>query len=295
MAHSYGQIYMSSTNARFLMIRQQIFSKIFIVLWTLFPGIIKKIIKKQFFTPERYILPPETINRILPGKTFDLMINEDTIKCRQWGEGPAIVCVHGWSGCGLQFYGFVDNAISSGFSVIVFDGPGHGLSTGKTCNYFQMTDVVRALLCRPHAFCVAGLIGPSFGAAAIINSLSKENLTLPAVLIAPALQLKQMIDAAFGHYGIPGRVYMEVIAEFEKKSGYSFMDDNPVNLLNNENQIFLIVHDKDDPMIPCIESKKAADRFPSLKFMITKNLGHRRILKDEAVINNSLSFIRDHS
>jgi len=37
MAHSYGQIYLSSTNARFLMVRQQIFSKIVIVLLGYYP------------------------------------------------------------------------------------------------------------------------------------------------------------------------------------------------------------------------------------------------------------------
>lgn len=291
MAHSYSQLNSDAASIHFSNVKQKITGSIIVVLWTLFPGIIGNMLMKQFFTPKRYPLSQDQDKYLKTGRAFDLRINDDTIKCRQWGEGPAIICVHGWGGIGLQFQGVIDRAVASGFSVIVFDGPGHGLSSGKTCSYFQMTDVVRTLLCETDA--VAGLIGHSFGAAAIINSLSKENIKLPAVLIAPALQLVQMIDTAFAYYGIPLQIYMKLIAQFEEKYGYSFEEDNPIHLLDNDNQAFLIVHDREDRVIPYNDSKKTVHRFPSFELMTTRNLGHKNLLKDEKVIKASLAFIQE--
>jgi pimeloyl-ACP methyl ester carboxylesterase len=291
MARSYSQLNSGITQTSSLRLKQRIFGSIIIVFWTLFPEIIKKILINEFFTPKRYRLSKDQNYFLKTGRAFDLRVNGEIIKCWQWGKGPAIVCVHGWGGSGLQFQDIVRHAIASGFSVVVFDGPGHGFSSGKYCSYFQMTDVVRALLRKTDEFNIAGLIGHSFGAAAIINSLSKENLNLPAVLIAPALQLVQMLDTAFGNYGIPNRFYMQLIAKFEEKYNYSFIDDNPIKLLNNENQEYLIIHDQRDTVTPYKDSQHAVKHIPCLKLMTVKNLGHKKIMRDEKVIKSALAFI----
>ncbi|MCP4670608.1 MAG: alpha/beta hydrolase [Desulfobacula sp.] len=291
MTHSYSRLNSGMAKTHSLKVKQRITGSIIIFIWTLFPEVIKKILLKQFFIPKRYELSQDESKFLCTGRAFEVRVNGETIKCWQWGEGPAIVCVHGWGGSGVQFQGVVDQAIAAGYSLIVFDGPGHGLSPGKFCSYFQMTDVVRALLGKRDEFSIAGLIGHSFGAAAIINSLSKENIQLPAVLIAPALQLVRLLDKAFGHYGIPNRLYMQLIAKFEEKYNYSFIDDNPIKLLKNENMSFLIVHDPEDTVTPYKDSMHAVQQFSSLKLMTMKNLGHKNILRDDKVIKAALAFI----
>ena len=296
MTHSYSQIRNKNATDCFLKFRQQITGSFIVILWTLFPGLIQKIIYKQFFTPKRKQLAQNQHAFLATGQAFDLKVNDDTIKCWQWGKGPALVCVHGWSGLGLQFQKFVDKTLAAGFSIILFDGPGHGLSSGDICSYFQMTDVVRVLINQPlitqiDKIKIAGLIGHSFGSAAIINSLEKERLNIPAVLIAPAIQLQKLIDSAFIQYGIPKEIYMTLIAQFEEKYDYSFSKDNPINLLDDDNQTFLIIHDRSDATIPYCESSNVVKKYPGFELMTTINLGHKKILTDDSVISTALNFI----
>src|SRR5690606_9574208 len=43
-----------------------------------------------------------------------------------WGEGPAVVLVHGWGGWRGQLGAFVAPLVERGRRVVAFDAPGHG-------------------------------------------------------------------------------------------------------------------------------------------------------------------------
>ncbi len=274
-------------------VKKQVYGIMVTMLWYLFPKHIEKIIGKQFFTPRRHRYSMAQLNFLKTGRSFDLKINEDTIKCWQWGHGPSIICIHGWNGIGLQFQSFIDAALNKRFSIILFDAPAHGLSPGNTCSYFQMTDILRAFLKNHHKKPISGLIGHSFGAAAIINSISKENLSLPVVLISPAIRLKQIVDTAFDEYGIPSKIYMKMIGEYEKKYGYSLIKDNPLELLDNNNQFTLIIHDLKDTVISYKDSEDVAHKFLDLKLLRTRNLGHKRILKELNTAQSAIDHISE--
>src|SRR5205085_10246750 len=49
----------------------------------------------------------------------------------RWGTGPTILLVHGWEGRGAQLGALVEPLVDAGFSVLTFDGPAHGDSSGK--------------------------------------------------------------------------------------------------------------------------------------------------------------------
>ena len=291
MTHSYTRTKSRQTGINLTGARQKATGAVINSLYFLFPHRMEKMLKNQFFAPRRRALNLALRKILATGTPFDLQVNDDTIRCWQWGQGPALIFVHGWGGIGLQFHTYIDKALAMGFSVILFDAPAHGLSPGKTCSYFQMTDAVRALLHRTDP--VAGLIGHSFGAAAIVNALSKENLDLPAVLIAPALDLVQTLNRAFTSYGIPERIYMKPIHCFEKKYRYSFYDDNPINLLDDRRQTLFMIHDPQDRVIPYADSKKAAERYPGFSFLTVEGLGHKRIVSNPAVVDTALRFIEN--
>lgn len=258
---------------------------------TVFPGMFKKIIKQQFFRPSRYPYTPDRRACLDAARPMDLNVHGDIVKCWCFGDGPAVIFVHGWNGAGLQFRSFLDRTLSLGFSAVLFDGPGHGLSGGTTCSYFQMTDVVRALLNQPWQQGVAGLVGHSFGAAAIVNSLSKESISVPAVLIAPALDLMTLLGTAFRHHAVPESVYMGIIGDFEKRYGYVLRRDNPANLLPDIRTPLLIVHDSGDRVIPHGFSKGLASTSKGIHFLSTDGLGHKQILKDNHVAHEAVGYI----
>lgn len=271
-----------------LQLKNRIIKAGILTAWTVFPGILKKFIKQQFFTPRRVRLTPSQHQYLETGEPFEITVNDEVLKCRRWGEGPALVFVHGWNGVGLQFRHFTEQALARGFSVVLFDGPGHGLSGGTFCSYFQMTDAVRAMVNQPFPDRVAGLVGHSFGAAAIVNGLEKEGSDLPAVLIAPALDLVGLLNAAFALHAVPDRVYKGIIGEFEARYGYTFAHDNPLDLMAGLTQPLLVIHDTSDRVIPHSVSELPARQLDRVRLMSTHGLGHKRLLKDTLVIQESI-------
>ena len=215
---------------------------------------------------------------------FQIQVHGRRIQAWQWGHGPAVIMAHGWNGRGIQFRHFIAPLVQAGYSAIAFDGPGHGASDGQTSSYFEFTEVVRALLNPRLGLDIRGLIGHSFGAAAMVNSLAHEQLNLPAALLAPPLKLRELLLATFNRYGIPPAIYNALIGEYEARFGYSLLRDNPHRHLQDLQAQILVVHDPEDPVVAYQDSRTLCRRYPHTTLLTTEGLGHKRILQDPAVI-----------
>ena len=53
----------------------------------------------------------------------------------------------------------------------------------------------------------------------------------------------------------------------------------------------LVIHDEDDADVPARFGRDLAGAWPDAALMLTRNLGHRRILRDPAVIAAAIEFI----
>ena len=261
--------------------------------WLLNPLLVRRFIHKNFFAPRKYKLSEQELQLLETAQEFNLNVNEQNVRCWQWGNGPAVIFVHGWNGSGLQFHPFFAKFTQAGCSIITFDGPGHGQSEGTTSSYFEMTNAVRAVLKHFAAKPVLGIIGHSFGAAAIVNALAKENQNLPTVLIAPALEIKEMLDQSFGIHGVPQVIFQRLIHEYQDRFGYDLVRDNPQNLLSEFTLKALIIHDREDKITPYAVSQQAAKNYAAVELVTTNGLGHKKILNDEQVINRALRFLHN--
>jgi pimeloyl-ACP methyl ester carboxylesterase len=265
------------------------------ISWIISPVFVKRVLLRQFFAPRAYKTTAVEEQLLQQADQFSLKVHDNNIRCWRWGNGPAVIFAHGWNGRGIQFNSFFSAFIAGGYTVIVFDGPGHGASDGKTSSYFEMSDTVRAVL----KFCknddIRAVIGHSFGASAIINALSKDKYDISAVLIAPAMDIKGFLDQAFLIHGVPEQVYRNLIREYENRFGYNLMTDNPKELIQNYSQNTLIIHDRDDRITPVAESIEYFGQSEYVHLHITEGLGHKRILNDQEVITASLEFITEKS
>src|SRR5262249_43173476 len=88
------------------------------------------------------------------------------IAAGRWGHGPTVLLVHGWEGRGAQLGAFVEPLVRAGLSVVAFDAPGHGDTSGSRLYLTDLADCVVD---------VARAVGPlhaivahSLGAAAVL-------------------------------------------------------------------------------------------------------------------------------
>jgi pimeloyl-ACP methyl ester carboxylesterase len=248
-------------------------------------------VKNHIFKPADYQIGAEEKRILKNGSKFQFDIHGKTIQGWKWGEGPGILFVHGWNGRGIQFYKFFNSLKRAGFAIVAFDAPGHGESTGTTSSYFEWTDAVRAILTSSNGFRISGIIAHSLGGSAVINTLSKEKISVPTVLLAPAIRLKQILFNTFNLFGIPPYIYKKVIEEYEHRFGYTLDGDNPSNLISQVNPDLLIVHDQEDGTIPYEDSKEIAETLPTVMLHETKGLGHKRILTDRKIVELITEYI----
>jgi pimeloyl-ACP methyl ester carboxylesterase len=292
MTDSFVNSKLNNTNVRKKNLKYQTFQAIMRFLWDYSPGLSKAIVKKMFFSPAVYRAGPLEKKYLKDSQAFEIIVNGKTVKCWKWGRGPAILLAHGWNGRGIQLHRFIDPLVEASYTVIAFDGPGHGESQGRTSSYFEYSDVIRSFFQSGREFNIKGAIAHSFGGAALLNGIAKEKYPLEAILISPALRLSEILDGMFKDYGVPEPLFQTLIKEYEDQFGYNLRKDNPYNLLDPFNSNILIVHDEDDETIPYADSREASRQFKHISLHTTHGLGHKSILFDSATINRIVDHIR---
>jgi predicted alpha/beta-fold hydrolase len=291
MSDKYANTQSNSTIVRSYFNINKISRLMFSISYHFFPQRVEKFIEDHFFVPKSYPLTKEETDLLNTAHCFELLVDDYPVKCWKWGKGPYIVLSHGWNGHGSQFIFFIRYFIQKGYSVITFDGPAHGQSAGYTSSYFQMTNAVRGIINYCGKKNISCLIGHSFGASAIINAVYTEKISNPVILISPALDLKRILENTFEYYGVPLKIFKDIILKYEKKYKYSLQNNNPANLISHLLQTILIIHDKDDAITPYQESKSASNKFDNVILFSTQGLGHKRVLIEPQIINKCLDFI----
>lgn len=285
MAISYKNSIFKSTNVRIYRKMQTVILEIlFSIFWKIFPAMVKRLVLRLFFRPGPCRLTDTQKKLRAEASVFHFKSKEDTLTGYRWGNGPAVVFVHGWAGNSLQFHKYIEPLISAGYSVICFDQACHGVSKGRTASYFQFSDAVYQLLESEVDDEIAAVIGHSLGASAVINYFWRTGKQIPVILIAPALDLVRTIEDTLNRYGVPSSVFNSIIRDFEERMGHHFMQENPADLLRSLTQEIVVVHDTNDIAVPYEASWNAGLIQTNIRLLSTSGLGHIRILEDESVV-----------
>lgn len=207
-----------------------------------------------------------------------------------WGEGPVVLCVHGWSGAGVQFGALVEPLVAQGFRVVAFDAPGHGRAQGSRTNVFEMKTVleqVAQLFGQIH-----GVVGHSLGAVVAVLAAAGGLPVSKLTLIAPPTDLGYLVALFGSQLEIPERV-LEVHARLlEEAFGADVWDtlDLPRQIARVQAE-GLVISDLHDRQIPSVHGEIIASQWPRSTYVQTRELGHNRILEDEQVVTSISAFM----
>jgi predicted esterase len=283
----------NSTNVRNYNFGQKLLYSVMKISWWIWPVIVEKLVLRLFFSPSKYKLNPVEQALLNRGKNFQIKVRNKMIQCWQWGEGPMVILAHGWNGRGAQFQPLIEALIDAKFSVVTYDAPGHGDSEGKTSNYFEFSDTVRTLWHLLDNDKVHAVIGHSLGAAAVLNFMSKEKYNKKAILIAPALRLRELLFQTFEYHHIPKIVYLNLVQNLEMIHGYNIFNDNPSQLIKKMKNNIMIFHDKNDRAVPYADTEHAAEMLDNITLCASSGLGHKRILNDHSTISAAVNYFQN--
>ena len=291
MANDVKKAKFTSTNVRMINWRRTLIQLGLQIMGRIAPRRTREKIIQHFFAPSAYTTTPQEDQALKSGRRFMLRVHDKSIHGWQWGRGPQILFVHGWNSRGIQFLPFFEQVMAAGYAVIVVDGPAHGESMGRTTNYFEYTDVVRSMIAAKSGFDIRGLVAHSLGAAAVINALAHEAVAIDAVLIAPALRLKEILYNTAIRYGVPHWLFSSILRRLEARFGYRLDRDNPVQVAARVRSRLLLIQDRDDAVTSLDDARELAETHSHIALRTTYGLGHLRILGDRAVVEGAVQFL----
>jgi hypothetical protein len=281
----------SKNKRKFLMFG--IIRLVFPVAERLSPFIAKRWARKLFFTPIRFEPPSRELEVISKLEKFELEVNSVKIQGYLGGKGPRILLMHGWAGRFGQFSEIVESLIAEGFQVIGIDAPGHGQSGGKETNLLEFSTAIETVI--KHKGPIDGAIGHSMGAVALL--LAKKNgVEIPKIITIGMPSISSGIITEFlkkirGSQKTGEGLREEVLKKFNK----SFDDFSAIKIVSNDfpKSDIMMVHDENDQDAPMYHFWEIIKLFPSAKTMITKGLGHNRILRDRRVAIEIIEYLKN--
>lgn len=210
-------------------------------------------------------------------------------------NGKSILIVHGFSSYAYKFEKYVSLLKKEGFDVLAFDAPGHGTSDGKRINAYIYKSMLLQIEERYGP--LYGLMGHSLGglAAALAFEEFKNRQNRKLVLIAPATETQRAIDNFFSIIPVDAKTrqaFEQLIANIAVKPiGYYSVS----RVVKNIEAPVLWVHDRHDTICSFEDVKPVQSlNLPHIKFLVTEQLGHSKVYKDNAVSKEIVHFFTDY-
>lgn len=198
--------------------------------------------------------------------------------------------IHGWNGRGTQLVTIANMLMRQGYNIVSFDAPGHGKSPKSKTN---LTEFMASAFEVEQQFGPFDLVvGHSLGGMTTVNCLKDGLKAKKAVIIGSGDVVEDVIDEFVDQIQLKPIIAKKIKERFENQFNQS-MRSYCVHLAAEQVKIpLLIIHDEDDADVhykAAYEIKKHADQG---ELMITKELGHRKILGNKKVIERIMSFVQ---
>ena len=200
-----------------------------------------------------------------------------------------VICLHGWAGAAAQFAHIVPALVERGHTVLAFDGPGHGRSSGRESSILDLRDTLVELARRERGpvSIVAHSGGATAATLAIRDGLTADRLAFVGPTIDPGVHLERFALAA----GFSTRLLDGVKRETHKRFGMPWTGLRVLPIAGTRTEPLLVIHDREDDEVPWTEGADLVDAWPRARLLLTQGLGHRRVLYDPVVAEAIASFV----
>jgi pimeloyl-ACP methyl ester carboxylesterase len=111
-----------------------------------------------------------------------------------------------------------------------------------------------------------------------------------ALVSAPS-SLQRQLKLFAKAVGLSKRGAIAFIASVERQVGRPAADFDVRHIAGKVNLPLLLIHDQDDRQVPVAEAARAAHVLPGAELMVTRGLGHNRLLADQAVVTAIVDFV----
>ncbi|GGD46520.1 alpha/beta hydrolase [Emticicia aquatilis] len=263
----------------------------FNILAYLHPQKLRKDGFNLFCTPFARKLKPHHEAFLETGKAVVLRVDGNQIQTYRWGNGSKkVVLVHGWASHSFRWKSYIEALVKNDFTVLAFDAPAHGNSTGKIMNLVIYERALSEFL-RINTDTWA-IIGHSIGAFASTYylSLNPQSHIKKAVILAAPGSVEEFFEFYRQQLGLSAKALRLIIEQFEKEIKHKPSYFSAVDFAQKIQTEALIIHDKTDKSTKYTDSEKLSRAWVGSTLKITERLGHE--LKNDDLLQEIIKFIK---
>lgn len=223
------------------------------------------------------------------GRSETIPLGSGNVATWSWGEGPAVLLVHGWGSRGARLGSFVQPLVTAGYTAVAFDAPGHGDSTGRLSSLPQFVQAVLAVS-RAHGP-IAAVIAHSMGGAATALAAGRGLDFERAAFLAPSSNPGNYSRRFAEVLGIPAQIRERMEKRFERQFGFRWEEFDVPSRVASFSAPLLVIHDHEDREVSWNDGAVIARAWPGAQLVTTQGLGHTRIVHDPEVVGRVLAFL----
>ncbi|MCG6494850.1 alpha/beta hydrolase [Kitasatospora sp. A2-31] len=227
--------------------------------------------------------------------TERLAVGGKPVVAYRWGDGARpVLLLHGWQSRASRFAPLVPRLQALGMTPIAFDAPGHGESGGRTTHVLEYRELAFRLQERYGDF--EAVVAHSLGVNAAFLALRGGLRAGRLVAVAGAAEVSFMPAAFCAAAGLNARVERrlrqlverEMFPGVEDVAEYFDATRHPAEIAVP----ILVAHDEGDDVVPVDHAHRLKSAYGDrLELLVTRGLGHRRILGEPAVLDNAVGFL----
>lgn len=243
---------------------------------------------------ERPDLPPPSESMRIPVGGGIGLVSDTWVQAWRWGEGPAVLVVHGWEDDHHCFDAIIAALVKRGQAVVAFDLPAHGKSGGTQSTIPLAAQAVAGVA--EALGPVRAVAGHSLGGAAMTFAITEGWLEVErAAVIAAPTGPTYMLTALAKRLGMSEARKEKLFEELKRVVGYRPEEIELMPRVAKLDIPALIVHSKDDAMVRFVTGEKWAANWPGAQMLALEKLGHRRLLFDPATAGKIADFLVQRS
>ncbi|UZX02130.1 alpha/beta hydrolase [Arthrobacter sp. CDRTa11] len=212
----------------------------------------------------------------------------------RWGTGPdAVLLVHGWQSRAAALAPLVRELRAAGRTIVAFDAPAHGESSGHQTNVRDYAAIIEELARQHDGF--EAIVAHSFGtpgaALAIRNGVRVGRL----VTVNGAADFEYLLAGFASKLGLREST-VDAVRRLTERRVFPGVADIWTSLSATAPLPaavpWLVIHDDSDTMIGLDQAHALLDaHHASTILVVTHGLGHNRPLRDDSVLERISSFL----
>lgn len=206
-----------------------------------------------------------------------------------------VLVVHGWTSEAAFMTGFAEPIRRSGYRVVLFDCPAHGLSPGRLTNLVECAQATLAV--GRHFGPAHAVLAHSFGT--LVSLLAAEGgkpmagrlVARRFIFVAGPNRLTEVTGSFGAGLGLTRAGQRAYERRLERVGRRRLDGFTAAKLLQAVKRPALVLHARDDEDVPFRNAEEIAASGANVELVAFDGLGHRRILYAPPAIRAALSFL----